>query len=320
MATEMFQRCRKLLVRREVLLDQFYTSLKVSFQETQQDSGQLNDHSVIQSTIDQLFKKERSWENAYEIEQLMVPLFTDEQLAIELSRRVLETKQFGEEVSRYYEESSKNNTDRDTRQALFSRLIKDLQRREQISRIRRWYTRNAWLRGTFAFVLSFLVFFTPNLIPPDADPTPSDSEVDSSVSYFKSLTSTGKGHDVFTAIAAGALGAAFSLLIGLKKRLEESTLEGLRILQTRSYFFSRVVTGIGAGLIFYYFLQSGLLQGKMFPEFALNENKKLEVKDEFSLALLTVWCFLSGFSEKLIPNILSKTEEQMSDKSEDDYK
>jgi len=81
--------------------------------------------------------------------------------------------------------------------------------------------------------------------------------------------SKGKGTDIFTAIIAGALGASFSMLIGLKLRLEDMPLHSLEAMRKTSYIFSRVATGIGACLIFFYFPQSGLLQGSLFPNFRI---------------------------------------------------
>ena len=35
--------------------------------------------------------------------------------------------------------------------------------------------------------------------------------------------------------------------------------------------------------------------------------------DEKNLAILVVWMFLAGFSEKLVPNLLKRTEQRLKD-------
>jgi len=50
------------------------------------------------------------------------------------------------------------------------------------------------------------------------------------------------------------------------------------------------------------------------------ESNLLAHKDDKNLALLIIWCFISGFSEKLVPSILSKTEEQANVKSQSNIK
>jgi hypothetical protein len=67
---------------------------------------------------------------------------------------------------------------------------------------------------------------------------------------------------------------------------------------------------------------SGLIDGALFPKFekmamewvsAPNGSMSMAfVVPSKNLALVTVWCFLAGFSESLVPSLLSSTERQIS--------
>jgi hypothetical protein len=112
---------------------------------------------------------------------------------------------------------------------------------------------------------------------------------------------------------AGAFGASFSMMTSLRTRLAESSFEDLKLNRSILMILARVLVGIGAGFLLFFFVKSGLLAGKAFP--ALEEEivaegvRTLSVPD---FAKLFIWCFVAGFSEKLVPNLLATTEGQKS--------
>ncbi len=65
--------------------------------------------------------------------------------------------------------------------------------------------------------------------------------------------------------------------------------------------------GIGAGSIVLFLFKSEILEGNMMPDLTVDITQSGK-----EWALLIVWCFIAGFSEKLIPNMLSKTVDQVS--------
>jgi hypothetical protein len=96
------------------------------------------------------------------------------------------------------------------------------------------------------------------------------------------------------------------MLGSLKSRLTASELDDMKLMRPWVMLFSRAMIGTGAGCVLYFFLRSGLLGGSAFPE--LTTLDTAEVVPRKDLALLIIWCFIAGFSEKLVPSILEKTE------------
>ncbi|MEM8783797.1 MAG: hypothetical protein AAGE65_13210 [Planctomycetota bacterium] len=113
---------------------------------------------------------------------------------------------------------------------------------------------------------------------------------------------------------AGALGG----FIGIQRRLK--SLEALDLaLLTKSWCYvllSPLVGGILAMLVYVLFI-SGLIRGPLFPEFthlldpsAVGLQRLFQsASEDFSdYAKLTVWCFLAGYSERFVVNILGVLE------------
>jgi len=125
---------------------------------------------------------------------------------------------------------------------------------------------------------------------------------------------------LIVALAAGFFGATFSMLLQTQRRASEGTLEDLsnqcswRTLMVRSFF------GIGGAAILYFFFSSGLLEGSLWPKLPELAYQELVDKTSGGLVankewcLLVIWCFLGGFSETLVPNILRDTEAKASAK------
>jgi hypothetical protein len=144
----------------------------------------------------------------------------------------------------------------------------------------------------------------------------------------------------------------FSRLLFLQSKWNLLTLGELKDARDLSSIVLRACVGMTGAVVVYFFLQSGMVSGALFPdlgsislftpaadlisayqntgkgaaqtgsqsprsptlpagsqvapELALN-SEHFEFPN-IALALLVVWCFLAGFSERLVPSILNKTE------------
>jgi hypothetical protein len=140
---------------------------------------------------------------------------------------------------------------------------------------------------------------------------------------------------LYTVITAGAFGAYFSRLIALLQNWDSLSARGLQTMKMWSSLFLRGAVGICGALVVFFFLRSGVIQGSVFPDFTRlgfdyidysaflgqikaspdqmpNPAVMHTIEPSASLALLAMWSFIAGFSERLVPTILSNTEASFS--------
>ena len=119
-------------------------------------------------------------------------------------------------------------------------------------------------------------------------------------------------------LASGFFGATFSMLLHTQRRTSEGTLEDLHSACAWRTLIVRGSVGLGGAAILYFFFRSGLLAGNLWPDLSKLGYEALAGVGSDGLVpnqhwcLLVIWCFLGGFSETLVPNILTKTEEKAS--------
>ncbi|HVS12075.1 MAG TPA: hypothetical protein VMS76_19600 [Planctomycetota bacterium] len=298
-----------------LLTDQFFATLRAAAAEVEQLAGKPPSRPLERVRL--LLEKgqnEPTWLDAYEIEQQLVHLMPAAKLGSELRVRLVEAHSVLKpaKAQAYGEAVKCAKTDPEQR-GLLSRLVNDLQWTYTVNEAKRqfWGTltrRTAWMLAICAG--AFLVsMFLVQVAPRDAFPWLSVAQW--STLEFHPLS----WKSLLLVCAAGAWGASFSMLLGLKKvDLKKVSLDQLKVMLTRGVFLARMCIGAGGALVLLFFMVSGILSGTVFPEFTAGEpvagasaTTDLIVNSK-SVVLLVLWCFIAGFSEKLVPGLLADSE------------
>jgi hypothetical protein len=181
---------------------------------------------------------------------------------------------------------------------------------------RKFHARPIHKKVVIKMLLVGLAAFVAMLLPYIflyADAWSGDDEL--SLSYWAWLP-------LWTALSAGFFGAIFSRLLYLQSKQDAYSLGELKQVNLRVIFLRGSIGMCGAAIV-YFFLQSGIVDGSLIPKFsnidvtvkpplreAQGEVLRLVLPNK-DLALLTIWSFLAGFSERLVPSILQSAESKL---------
>lgn len=105
-------------------------------------------------------------------------------------------------------------------------------------------------------------------------------------------------------VSFGAIGSVLSIL--LRGRKDVGIIENISLSELI------VIKCIGAtfAIVLMLFFWSGLLSGALFPSVSFSGPLTIYIPGEF--ALLMVWSFIAGFSERLVPQIIENIQKKVS--------
>ena len=187
-----------------------------------------------------------SWKNANDIEQQMVFIMDIDALDFEIERKLLGSKRyFDDEYIKLYQDKINNiNSDaNETKKDFLLRLIQDIQWQIGKRKLMEPFVKKTILLCMAISILLTLVTYT--YIYTDFDVSKSYSP-DINRWYFPLV------------VSAGFMGTVFSMLIGVAKQSNELILDDLRILSSTTHILARIVLGVGAALLFYYYFNLNL--------------------------------------------------------------
>lgn len=309
------------------------TNLGVRLSTIEESSLASEGQKKIFSTVTEMLKapakasmttRNLEWDEIYKAESLIVLLLSRGQLRQEIRSRLQELAKANpaeaELMRRDYEELLKqpaegqNGPDDATLRGFLLRVMEAVHWCAKKEYLARPLRQEATTRILKCLLISFFLLVVPYVVL-IWDFGAHDANVHTIWSLFA----------LYTALTAGLLGSFCSRLNSIQGQWANMNLEEVFLQREWPYTLLRAGVGVCGALIVYFFLRSGIAEGALFPKFdeiriemvdVISNGVVPAIKMSFvmpskSLALLTFWCFLAGFSETLVSSILKGTERQV---------
>ena len=267
-----------------------------------------------------LYWKSAAWAQAYRIELLLLLAEPASRLVPELEYRLSQADDIGvkgiERLKGTFQrvaacQPSDKNLENNLR-CLLIETVKKIQWTLTKKYLSRVLLRAATKNIVLAALLSFFAFIFPYILI-FLDYYQSPAVADRVIHQWV-------GFPLLTCLSAGLFGSYFSRLLYIQKN--SATLSYDELVSTKDVFaiIVRGSVGVCGAALLYFFLHSGIITGALLPDVhkmsvdlspELLEYPHLLIANK-DLALLIIWGFFAGFSERLIPSILATTERKLS--------
>lgn len=296
------------------LLEQKYIDLVTTYDRLILNAKTRERFAEHLEKIEAIFQAEHNWDNASTIEQMLAPMYNEVELDIEIRVNLLEAsrrlspegKQFFDNEYDLLQKSEENEDLANAKLNLLCNLYKKLQISYDLEEQKKYMLSSIRLSTSVVFFCSILMFFLfanvqllnkiPGLMPAD------------------------KTDFIIAAIFSGWMGACFSMLLRMRGDIKHQSLSELAAINRLDNLVSRSLIGMVSGLLIFYSFEGQFLQGSLFPLVNFDTQGVYQSPDPNWIkakahAMIIFWGFLAGFSEKMVPDLLSKAEQKKAENS-----
>lgn len=315
---------------------QFVSSLRTRLSAAADRLGQggREEKKEIVARIEDLLQRGNGlpdWRDAFEAEQLICFVQTGPLVNEEIRGRLTEAESksvagTADRAQRFRELLSQSPAaDDGTKQAFLFGLVVDLQRLAQKS-----YQVRQMRLGAVRFVMILAIFAIALIAVPLFIYIVYSFSANGQKTWIADFVKAIPNYGLFSAVSFGILGALFGRFILLQNSEMAVPIDEAAAYYSRRYFLLRVFIGMVGAIIVYFFLGSGLIEGAIVPDIraltfiasrglpapdgiagefftSLGTSSNVAMVPGKDYALLVVWSFLAGFSERLVPNLLNDT-------------
>jgi hypothetical protein len=249
-----------------------------------------------------------NWNNACLAEQLIAGYLDGPDLTVEAERQLFKADKSKIALSAHFAEQWQKTlevqdapTRTKTQRAVYAKLLNERQWQDRTKRfkqtLRAEMSRKARILAVTLFFFAILPFV----------PWFGGGTIGGIVFTTGGGASRSHIFGLYTACSFGLLGALFSRLSAFQSSNATLDYDDLINLFQKDAFYIRLLLGMIGSMIVFYAIFGKFLDGDLFPDV---ETLVFDpaVKPDGNFAKLVIWCFLGGFSERLVPGFLTRTE------------